>query len=83
MMPQPLADRYAERYRVYVETAGEKLVLFEEAPTIEELTRKMEMHPPGVRLLCTDVLHEQPYRFMWWYRVEVIRRIPLRELGLA
>jgi hypothetical protein len=43
----------------------------------------METHPPGVRLLCTDVLHEQPYRFMWWYRVEVIRRIPLRELGLA
>jgi hypothetical protein len=54
----------------------------ERGPTLDEMRERLATYPPAIRDFFPDVVHEHPFRFLWHYRVRVVRTITLKEIGL-
>lgn len=82
MMMRPIVRHYAERYRLYVPAGEGRRLMLEECPTLDEMRERLSTYPPPIRDFFPDVVHEHPFRFLWHYRVRVVRTITLKEMGL-
>jgi hypothetical protein len=81
-MSRGISQVYPIRFRVYWHPANGPDEVFIETATQEEMIARLGEHTIDVRVRLDDIVVELPWRFMWFRGVDVLRRIPLRELGL-
>lgn len=81
-MPHPIVHHYPERYRLYIPSVGDTVVCIEETATEAEMRERLLTYRPWQRASMPVVVHEHPWRFLWFYRVTVVRTITLEEMGL-
>jgi hypothetical protein len=73
---------YPRRFRLYIESADHERHPLEEGATLGELQERLSTYPPTVRAFFSDAVEEQPWRFLGWYRIRIVRTISLKEMGL-
>jgi predicted RNA-binding protein with PUA domain len=81
-MSRPFSRDYARRWRVYVYNEEGARRLLEEGASLDELVGKLVEYSLRQRQAMRPIVEEQPRRVAWVDFVDVVREIPLEEVGL-